>query len=200
MHYKPLMVECSVCHTIKVWTEFYLGRRGVLRSKKCKVCYNIEQASKVRTRCLVDPEFHEKLKEKYREFANEKYVNNPDHRLNRQFRSAEHCRIKYATDDEYRASVYVKVMRRKALVSQRHFPVYGFTDFVLLEARKLAALREKFTGIPWDVDHVVPLKGKCASGLHIAFNFSVIPRAVNRGVRNMEKSVSAFGLRVQHGL
>jgi hypothetical protein len=32
--------------------------------------------------------------------------------------------------------------------------------FVIREAYNLAKSREKITGFPWDVDHVIPLRGK----------------------------------------
>lgn len=55
--------------------------------------------------------------------------------------------------------------------------------FVLREAFDLAKRREQFTGIPWDVDHVIPLRGKTVCGLHVRENISVIPRTVNNSKR-----------------
>jgi len=54
-----------------------------------------------------------------------------------------------------------------------------FTRFVTSEAHKLRGLREQLTGIQWHVDHVVPLKGKEVSGLHIWSNLAVIPKGDN---------------------
>jgi hypothetical protein len=58
------------------------------------------------------------------------------------------------------------------------------TDFVMLEAADLCQRREATTGVKWEVDHQVPLRGKAVSGLHVWNNLRVIPREVNRSKGN----------------
>jgi 5-methylcytosine-specific restriction endonuclease McrA len=45
---------------------------------------------------------------------------------------------------------------------------------------KLAALLTKLTKISWEVDHVIPLKGRMVSGLHVPSNLRAIPAKQNR--------------------
>jgi len=42
----------------------------------------------------------------------------------------------------------------------------------------------KETGIPHEVDHIIPLKGKTVCGLHVETNLQVIPKTMNQAKRN----------------
>ena len=55
--------------------------------------------------------------------------------------------------------------------------------WMIQEAYDLAQTRSEMLGFSWHVDHVVPLRGKTVSGLHVPWNLQVIP-----GVENMSKS------------
>lgn len=64
-------------------------------------------------------------------------------------------------------------------------PLWLTTDehWMIEQAYDLAALRTKMFGFPWHVDHVIPLRGKLASGLHTPYNLQVIP-----AIHNLRKS------------
>lgn len=56
------------------------------------------------------------------------------------------------------------------------------SDELIEEFYSLARLRTEVTGIPWEVDHIVPLNSDLVCGLHWEGNLQVIPAA-----RNLEK-------------
>lgn len=53
------------------------------------------------------------------------------------------------------------------------------TVFVTEEAHHLRGLRDNLFGFKWHVDHIIPLKGKLVSGLHVWNNLAVIPATTN---------------------
>ena len=82
---------------------------------------------------------------------------------------------------EYTARAVASVAKRAKRV-----PAWLTTEdkWMMCEAYKLAKLRTKMFGFVWEVDHVIPLRGKFVSGLHVLTNLQVIPKAENRKKSN----------------
>jgi len=59
---------------------------------------------------------------------------------------------------------------------------------LLIKYQKIAQQKTKETGIKYSVDHIIPLKGRSASGLHVPWNIQIIPIK-----ENMQKGNSMRG-------
>lgn len=87
---------------------------------------------------------------------------------------------KWNKTDKGRAAGNFYSAKRKIAKEKRTPSWLSEDDWWMIEqAYKLAVLREQMTGIKWHVDHVVPLRGKTVSGLHVPWNLQVIPATDN---------------------
>jgi hypothetical protein len=84
-----------------------------------------------------------------------------------------------------RASVNARTARRYASKTQAT-PAWLTPDdhWMIQEAYALAKLRTQMLGGHWEVDHIVPLRGRTAMGLHVPWNLQVIRRSENRRKSN----------------
>lgn len=87
---------------------------------------------------------------------------------------------KAAYKKENASTVNADNKRRKTAQMQRT-PAWLTEDdlWMMREIYELATLRTKLTGIPWEVDHIIPLRGKKVSGLHVPNNLQVITANAN---------------------
>jgi len=126
--------------------------------------YKINNAEKIAT---YSAEFREANRERLREETRKWHATHPEVRL--------------ASNARYRA-------RKANAMPQWDFEL---TDFVTKEAAALTRLRKRYTNVSWHVDHIVPLRGKLVSGLHVWNNLRVIPASVNKRKSNSFSPMAA---------
>jgi len=95
---------------------------------------------------------------------------------------AKHLRHIKKYPEAYTARAVASVAKRNKRVPQW---LNQDDKWVLQEAYKLAKLRTKMFGFTWEVDHIIPLRGKNVSGLHVPTNIQVIPKVLNRTKGNI---------------
>lgn len=99
--------------------------------------------------------------------------------------SAKEARDKHVGTDEYRIKNLARHHRNVARKLNRLPAWLTQTDFWMMEeAFHLAHLRTNALNTPFEVDHILPLRGKYVSGLHVPANLQVIPRAENKRKAN----------------
>jgi len=124
-------------------------------------------------------------KEEYKEKQKEYRIKNAEaiskqkkeYYLRNKERRAEYAK-KYADNNPHIINT-ISAKRRSAKIHRT--PKWLTKDdlWLIKEAYELAVLRTKMLGYSWHVDHIIPLRGKLVSGLHVPTNLQVIPAKEN---------------------
>jgi len=105
--------------------------------------------------------------------------NNPERRLEIVKNSRASSRVWKDYSNEWKRKSG-DVAKRRASIEKRT-PAWLTEDdcWMMRQAYELCAMRSDITGIKHHVDHIIPLRGKIVSGLHVPFNLQVVPAAFN---------------------
>lgn len=154
--------SCSRCKELKPTSEFYknsLSKDGL--SYQCVACRK---------------SYYESNKQKHSEKMKEHYAQNHQSYKDRAKRWKSKNRAKHNAS----------CMERHVLkVSRSPEWAKELTDLVCSEAYDKAKRLSDLTGVPYEVDHIVPLRGKTVCGLHIYSNLQVIPASENRSKKHL---------------
>jgi len=163
---------CKTCAVAKSITDFYKqsvrGTYGVRGT--CKACDNIKKV-----------EYRKQLGNILLERKRQNYVKH----------QASILPKKKEYRQNNRGKINALVAARKQIIKQRT-PTWLTKDdkWLIKEIYEFAALRTKFFGFSWHVDHIIPLQGKTVSGLHVPNNLQVIPAMEN--IRKKNKVIYAI--------
>lgn len=178
--------KCNKCAETKDTAQFYANKRmkdGL--NTFCIVCHkadNVKRKAKNRS----DATFKAQelaYKKQYRASTTQQRA---AYMIEWRLRNAKHVQ-QYSKD--YRnankaKSVYLCQKRKIDLLHRT--PAWLDVDdlWMIAEAYQLAELRTKITGVLHHVDHIIPLRGKKVSGLHVPSNLQVITSAENQRKTN----------------
>ena len=155
------MKTCSKCKEAKELGQFYKRADRDSYQSWCKSCKH-----------LSGKEWNMKNKERHSQINNEWYEQNKEKHLanSRQwYKDNKHRKLETTTAREKRCVLATPTWADRELI------------------KELYALAQKLTeqtGIPHEVDHVIPLQGKTVSGFHVENNLQVIPATENRRKSN----------------
>lgn len=183
------MKVCKRCGEQKPIDEFPLCR-GKPRAR-CKPCHTddarqwaLENHEKYKARLR---EWHKKNKpprfmgpplpkaiKKARILASKKKWREANKEFHKELTKAWAQKNKHIVQEIVRRRQAKKLQRTPAWADKKKM------QEIYAEARRMT----KETGIPHDVDHIIPLQGKMVSGLHCEQNLQVLPRKQNRQKHN----------------
>ena len=107
--------------------------------------------------------------------------NNPDKE------AARHA--KYTRDNAGMANANTAARRFRIRTAKSGIADANINRFMLQEIYIHSVEISELTGVPHEVDHIVPLKNKNVCGLHVPHNLRVVPREVNRAKGNSFKTM-----------
>lgn len=160
------MKTCTKCKEPKLFTAFHKDKTHVDGYRSfCKTCVSVYQKT-------YNTENSAKNNARVRE-----WIEN-----NRDRHNAKCARWVKANPGKVNA----RTARRYAAKTQAT-PAWLTPDdhWAIAEAYDLAVLRGKTVGGKWEVDHIVPLRGRGVMGLHVPWNLRVVPMQENRRKSNV---------------
>jgi len=145
--------------------------------------YNINMARDLENAKRLKKEWYERNKELTKERARAWALANPEkkyaiHRKNREKDLENHNARNREWNKNNKPRKAALQAKRKSVILQRT-PPWDPDAHLIVAKYQVAAMLSKASGIPYHVDHIIPLQGKNVSGLHVFFNLRVIPSAEN---------------------
>jgi hypothetical protein len=159
------MKKCSKCNVNKSLEEFGLEKRVLDgRTSICTDC-----------RRIYGRENYRKHKEKYKLIYRSKYVPGQDSERGLIYRLSNVAKEK-ERHLKYRTSEIGKKLRKNAEAKRRAAKLQATPKWANMEK-----IKQIYLNCPKDyhVDHIIPLKGENASGLHVEHNLQYLPAKEN---------------------
>jgi hypothetical protein len=187
--------KCNQCGIMKTISDFHANPRNKENLRKiCKECTcshmsAVYQENPEKQRKKTS-EWRKENPEKHKEYSIAYYAENREERIEhrRQYRlkNIEKEREKdrqYAKDNP--AKMNAKNAKRRAAKTQATPPwLNWFQEAQIEEFYELASARTMQTGIYYEVDHIVPLRGKTVRGLHVPWNLQLLTADANIRKKN----------------
>lgn len=190
------MKTCCKCKTDKPAAEFYANKRSSdgLNSF-CIVCHKADNLVR-KSRNRKEPDFRAKEATSKKEYraknrdAHKAYMKlwhiknakaQTEYRANYREENVEYF-SNYAKENAGR--INAKTRKRQAAKLQRTPEWLDAVDIFEIECIYTYASSLRKIGLKYDVDHIIPLQGALASGLHVPSNLQVVTEKHNRSKNN----------------
>ena len=169
-------VECHRLYMLRYWAKY--PEAVVKRNEKCKE-YRVKQPEKYQAfkekrieRWHSDEEYRLKQLEIFKEQDRKRYAN-PEYAEKRRLQGKEWFKNNAGLAKEKRGR------RRASEVNATPDWLTPIDKAQIAQYYEVATALEMQTGIKHHVDHIIPLKAKIASGLHLPWNLQVLTATDN---------------------
>lgn len=188
----PLQKLCNRCKQDKPVGGFYANKR--MKDGLNTFCVACHKADNVRRKAVnrTNPEFKEAEREYKKLYRAQNSLEHASYMQEWRKVNKDHTQQygkKYR--EANKAFVNFLCQKRKIALTNRTPPWLSEDDlWAIQEAYLLAEKRTQLFGFSWHVDHVIPLRGKNVSGLHVPNNLQVIPAIDNLRKTNKYRGVT----------
>jgi len=188
-----MLKKCNKCQAEKPANDFYANRRmkdGL--NTFCILCHKLDNVTrKKKNRADENFALTEKTNAKKNRLPKLAFYNE----LTRLWRKNNSEYVKsYAKNYRQQNKQYLNFLCQKRKISLLHRTPSWLTEddlWMMEEIYKFAAYRTQYFGFAWHVDHIVPLRGKIVSGLHVPANLQVVPWIDNQRKTNKFEVLNA---------
>jgi hypothetical protein len=187
--------KCSRCAEVKAIGHYPVDTRTTDgRGSECLVCKQVESRNRNRRRGMVEriPQSVHDTEKRCRTCKIVKQISDfyeVSHKRNADGHMA-HCKSCWAVkSDETRrklAHYYTEYANHRRAGFRKASPSWLTKEHrkEMVKFYELSKKMAKLTGQRYEVDHIIPLKGKLVCGLHVPWNLQVIPMTKNRQKSN----------------
>ena len=181
-----MLKRCCKCKEEKDASLFYANKRmkdGL--NTFCKACHKADNVERKKVN-RADPQFRATelaFKKEYRSRTVEQRAAYMEKwRAANREQINEHGRQYRRVRKEH----YNFLCQKRKIDLLKRTPKWLTSDdlWMIEQAYELAGLRTKMLGVEYHVDHVIPLRGKYVSGLHVPLNLRVVPWFENQRKTN----------------
>jgi len=180
-----ILKACNKCGTEKSVDDFYKMKNGCSNGRmgQCKECHKLSRNKHYHNN---SSEILEKESERYynggRREKKLAYMREYQQRDDVAEKTKQYKRRHFAKNKAY----YHASVRKRQLAQTQRTPDWLTEDhdFQIAEIYEARRLRSEITGVMHHVDHIVPLRGKKVSGLHVPWNLQVITAKENLSKSN----------------